>query len=578
MEAWTIFNEFRHPAPDPFHKYPNRPDADVEKEAAPAAAAADNTQNQQDPEDYEHKDAYAPTAGHAEHIDEQDHDSLHGPVGIRHPDGRRQITENDCYENLGYSFPWWRKWGILTAIFLVQMSMNFNTSVYPNVVTDLSQQFHISEQAARVGQMGFLVAYAFGCELWASWSEEYGRWPIMQLSLFLVNIWQIPCAVAPNFGTIVVCRILGGLSSAGGSVTLGMTADMWEADGQGYAVAYVVLSSVGGTTVGPIFGGLMQAWLNWHWNFWIQLIFGGVTQFVHFFFVTETRSTILMDREARRRRRSGEDVGIYGPDEVRMGRLSATHLMRIWLRPFEMFVFEPIVLCLSLLSGFSDALIFTFMEGFTPVYAQWGFGTVALGLAFVPVLIGYLIAYGLHLPDIFRQMHVRKRDGEDARLAERRLLLLLFLAPLEPIGLFGFAWTSMGPSHNPWIAPAIFSCCIAVANYSIYMSTIDYMVAAYGPYSASATGGNGFSRDLLAGIAAMYATPMYSNIGTTLHLQWASTLLGCLAVLVAIPIYLFYWKGPTIRMRSRFAQTLAADLKHHQGRRAPSLSDKDMPY
>ena len=93
------------------------------------------------------------------------------------------------------------------------------------------------------------------------------------------------------------------------------------------------------------------------------------------------------------------------------------------------------------------------------------------------------------------------------------------------------------------------------------MSTIDYMVAAYGPYSASATGGNGFARDFLAGIAAMYSTPLYNNIGRKRHLQWASTLLGCLAMLVAIPIYIFYWKGPQIRAKSKFAQTLAADRK-----------------
>lgn len=46
-----------------------------------------------------------------------------------------------------------------------------------------------------------------------------------------------------------------------------------------------------------------------------------------------------------------------------------------------------------------------------------------------------------------------------------------------------------------------FSGLIAIANYAIYMSTIDYMIAAYGPYSASATGGNGFARDFLAGIS-----------------------------------------------------------------------------
>lgn len=82
----------------------------------------------------------------------------------------------------------------------------------------------------------------------------------MQLSLFLVNIWQLPVALAKNFGTLVVGRALGGLSSAGGSVTLGMVADMWEADAQQYAVAYVVFSSVGGSVLGPIVGGFVEAY------------------------------------------------------------------------------------------------------------------------------------------------------------------------------------------------------------------------------------------------------------------------------------------------------------------------------
>ena len=261
--------------------------------------------------------------------------------------------------------------------------MNLNASLYGNAVTGLVKQFHISGQAARVGQCVFLVAYAFGCELWAPWSEEFGRWPIMQLSLGLVNLWQIPVALAPNYGTVVVCRLLGGLSSAGGSVTLGMVADMWDADNQQYAVAYIVLSSVGGSVIGPVIGGFIEKNLSWHWCFWVQLIFGGATQVVHFIFVPETRTTILLDREARRRRKAGE-TNIYGPNEMHSPRISLKEVLTIWYRPFEMFVTEPIVLCLSLLSGFSDALIFTFLEAYTPVYKQWGFGDVATGLAFLP--------------------------------------------------------------------------------------------------------------------------------------------------------------------------------------------------
>ena len=488
--------------------------------------------------------------------------------------GRRVLQEHQCYNKLGFSFPWWKRWSIIGVIFLVQVSMNFNTSVYPNVVEPLSKHFHISQQAARVGQMIFLVSYAFGCELWAPWSEEKGRWPIMQLSLFFVNIWQILCALAPNFGSIVVGRFLGGISSAGGSVTLGMTADLWEPNEQGFAVAFVVLSSVIGTTIGPVFGGLIEQYLSWHWNFWIQLIFGGVVQILHFFIVPETRSTILVDKEAKRRRKSGEDEGIYGPSEVK-GRMDVKELFVVWRRPFEMFLREAIVLCLSLLSGFSDALIFTCMESFTLIYKQWDFSTAYTGAAFMTIIIGYFISYFIALPDIWRQRSLLRTYGEEARLAERRLLLLLFIIPLEPIGLFGFAWTSIGPQYAPWIAPTIFAACIAIANYMIYFSTIDYMVAAYGPYSASATGGNGFARDLLAGIAAMYATPLYSNVGGKFHLAWASTILGCLAVLVSIPIYIFYFHGPFIREKSKFAQTLASDRKHKRERK-PSSSEEEV--
>lgn len=133
----------------------------------------------------------------------------------RREDGKWELLDSDAWDKLGYSFPTWRKWQILGVVFLIQISMNLNASMYSNAVERISKDFNVSKQAARVPQMTFLVAYAFGCELWAPWSEEFGRWPIQQLSLFLVNIWQIPCALAPNYATYVVCRLLGGLSTAG---------------------------------------------------------------------------------------------------------------------------------------------------------------------------------------------------------------------------------------------------------------------------------------------------------------------------------------------------------------------------
>jgi hypothetical protein len=180
--------------------------------------------------------------------------------------------------------------------------------------------------------------------------------------------------------------------------------------------------------------------------------------------------------------------------------------------------------------------------------------------------IGYFIAYFSFFPQFWKQQRALKRDP-DGLQPEFRLKWLLFLAPLETIGLFGFAWTSLGPPKIPWIAPLLFSSLIGIANYAIYMATIDYMVASYGPYSASATGGNALARDFLAGIAAMYATPFYEVFPGKYKLEWPTTILAILAAIVTIPIYVFYWKGPQIRERSKFAQTLASDKKASGGRR-----------
>lgn len=93
------------------------------------------------------------------------------------------------------------------------------------------------------------------------------------------------------------------------------------------------------------------------------------------------------------------------------------------------------------------------------------------------------------------------------------------------------------------------------------------MICAYGPYSASATGGNGWSRDFLAGVLTVPATPFYENIGGARHLEYASTILACISCLLVLSVYVIYWKGPVLRKRSKFAQQLSNARQENGGRR-----------
>lgn len=417
--------------------------------------------------------------------------------------------------------------------------------------------------------MAFLVAYAFGCELWAPWSEEWGRKSILQWSLGLVNLWALLAGIvaythpAGGIGAIILFRILGGFSSAGGSVTLAIVADLYRSHDHGSALAFIVLSSVGGSVIGAIAGGPVQQYLPVHWNFWIQVILGVIVQFSHLIGVPETRSSVLTTREAQYRRRTDPAFDLYSTEELHKKKLTMKEICAIWIRPFRMFITEPIVLWLSLLSGFADAFIFSCIASFTPLYALWGFSETQTSLAFVPIAIGNLISFAMCLG--FNRWDKNKRSKDPERAPESRLVFLLWTIWFMPVGLAILAWPgSWGPDYGvPWIVPMIASCFIGIANYAIYYATIDYMIDAYKEYSASATGGNGFSRDFLAGIAFIYTGPLYQNLPggnyQKYHLSLGTTVMLGLACGLLIPVFIFYFYGPWFRARSKFAQQIGRE-------------------
>ena len=138
--------------------------------------------------------------------------------------------------------------------------------------------------------------------------------------------------------------------------------------------------------------------------------------------------------------------------------------------------------------------------------------------------------------------------------------------------MFGFG--SLGPPIH-WIVPLLGTSLIGIANFAIYMATIDYMIAAYGPFAASATGGNGFCRDFLAGIAALYTRPLYTNIehGTKWQLPIPTLILCAVGVLLCVPVFVFYFWGEWFRKRSPYAQELENEREEKREVRKEAISE-----
>lgn len=86
---------------------------------------------------------------------------------------------------------------------------------------------------------------------------------------------------------------------------------------------------------------------------------------------------------------------------------------------------------------------------------------------------------------------------------------------------------------------------------SIFLQALNYLVDAYLMFAASAIAGNTFMRSLCGAGFPLFASYMFNGMG----IEWASTLLGCVAgVLVPIPV-IFWVYGARIRAKSKLAPT-----------------------
>jgi MFS transporter, DHA1 family, multidrug resistance protein len=73
--------------------------------------------------------------------------------------------------------------------------------------------------------------------------------------------------------------------------------------------------------------------------------------------------------------------------------------------------------------------------------------------------------------------------------------------------------------------------------------------------AASAVAANSLIRSLAGAGFPLFAVQTFDNLG----IQWAGTLLGCLAaVMIPIP-FIFYRWGPKIRAKSKFAPTTSVE-------------------
>lgn len=182
----------------------------------------------------------------------------------------------------------------------------------------------------------------------------------------------------------------------------------------------------------------------------------------------ETYAPVLLEHKAAklRKRTGNKDLQAKG-----RGNLSPlAHLGRGLSRPLKLLVLSPVVLLLSLYVAFVFGLMFLCFSTYSAVFIdQYHFSVGVSGLTYLGQGIGMitgLILFGALSDRILKARAAKEHKGE--MTPEERLPLMIYFAPILPVGFFWYGWTAQEKVY--WLAPIAGTSFIGLGNLFVMVS------------------------------------------------------------------------------------------------------------
>lgn len=451
-----------------------------------------------------------------------------------------------------------KKWLYTVILGMICFSVALGSAIVTGDIEGPMKTFGVSETVMILASVTmFVLGFGVGPLVFAPLSEELGRQIIYASTLGLALIFIIPCGLAQNIATMIVCRLIDGiLFSAPMTLIGGSLADIWEASERGKAMAVFSAAPFLGPVMGPIFGGLLGDFApTWRWIYWAFLIIAGFFYILLMVFVPETHHTTILKRRAKKLRKiTGDETyrSIAELKERTIGQIAKDSFLRPFLLLSELIIFL-ITIYMSVVYG----LLYMFFFAYPVIYMEGrGWSASKTGIMFIPIGVGVLVS-SVCAPWINKDYNKRAqayRDRGELPPPELRLLPMMVGCWFVPAGLFAYAWSSF--THLSWAGPCFSGFACGFGFLSLYNPANNYIVDSYQHYAASGLAAKTFVRSVWGAAVPLFTIQMYHRLGD----QWATSLMAFISLACCLIPYLFYFYGARIRAFSKYAYS---PEKHH---------------
>jgi MFS family permease len=123
---------------------------------------------------------------------------------------------------------------------------------------------------------GFLFVGAVTTPLVGRFADQFGRKPVLQVTLGIFAVASLVAAFAPNIGVLIACRAVSGVSGAFLALCLALTIQHFRPERVAAAISASAASLALGNIVGVTAGPIVADQYSWRWSFAGVAVFAGL--------------------------------------------------------------------------------------------------------------------------------------------------------------------------------------------------------------------------------------------------------------------------------------------------------------
>ena len=433
-----------------------------------------------------------------------------------------------------HNWPTWIRWFYTVILSALVVCAAYGSACITGGLGTVTKKYHVGLEVAILTCSLMVIGFALGPLIWSPVSDLYGRRVAYFFSMGLYVIFNIPCALAPNIGGLIVCRFLCGVFAAaplclvGGSI-----ADMFPASTRGKAIAVFAWAPYAGPCIGPLVTGFITVSTErMDLIFWVNMAFAGV-MWIIVALIPETYAPVILQRRAVRLRKETGNPKIMTEQEAQ--GITLNEMMKACVvRPLVFAVTEPVLVATCFYVCLIYSLLYAFFFAFPVVFGElYGYKDNYVGLMLIPILIGATFALGF---TTWCENRYLKLMSERRPTPEDRLLGAKIGAPFAAIGLWLLGATA--EKHVIWVGPASSGLAFGFGMVLIYYSLNNYIIDCYVQYASSALATKVFLRSAGGAAFPLFTMQMYHKLG----LHWASWLLAFICTaMIALPFGFSIW-------------------------------------